>query len=123
MTKKSSLEHFWDKVIIDTPQGGNLTKLGMKNNQPRKPMKQVSDKMADQLAKERLLTAQLIIKQNGKCAKCGRSIVVNGKLAFGAAKHEKVFRSHGGDPLDIDNCEILCYTDHNLAHGIKIVEE
>ena len=79
----------------------------------RKPIRKVSAKKRAQLKEERLLTARLIIKQNGLCP-CGR------KLGFGSAKHEKIFRSHGGDPTDENNTVLLCLECHGKRHGLNL---
>ncbi len=83
----------------------------------RTPIRKVSSKKRAQLKEERILTARLIIKQDGKCADCGV------KLGWGSAKHEKVFRSHGGDPTDEDNCQLLCLVCHGKRHGLNLIME
>ena len=80
-------------------------------------MRKVSAKKRAQLKEEKILTARLIIKQSGRCAEC------NNKLGWGAAKHEIVFRSRGGDPTKEENCVLLCLKCHSAKHGIKIVKE
>jgi 5-methylcytosine-specific restriction endonuclease McrA len=81
----------------------------------RTPLRRVSARKAAQLREERKLTARLMIKQNGLCQDCGRN------LGWGSAKHEKVFRSHGGDPTDESNTELLCLVCHGARHGEKLV--
>ena len=81
----------------------------------RKPLRKVSDKKRKQMSGERRLTGLLIIKQKGMCAGCGC------KLGWGAAKHEVKFRSHGGDPTDLNNTELLCLVCHGKKHGLKII--
>ncbi len=93
------------------------TKMGMKNLSPKKPMRKVSEKMAQQLKEEKLLTLELYEQQDGLCAECGKA------LGFGSAKHEKVFRSHGGSAIDKTNTILLCLVCHSARHGIKVVED
>ena len=83
----------------------------------RTPLRKVSDKKRAQLADEKKLTEILYIKQKGLCADCGDS------LGWGAAKHEIIFRSHGGSPTDEDNCVLLCLTCHSARHGIRVIME
>ncbi len=83
----------------------------------RTPLRKVSKKRAAQLKVEKLLTARLIVKQKGRCADC------NKLLGWGSAKHEIKFRSHGGDPTDETNCELLCLVCHAKEHHIIIIEE
>jgi len=70
--------------------------------------------MKAQKLKEAELYADLHIKQKGRCSDCRR--IPDWR---GLTKHEIQFRSHGGNPLDIDNCKLLCGKCHSLAHGIK----
>ena len=82
----------------------------------RSRIKPISDKRRVQLVKEKELTAKLLVKQKGLCAECGRP------LGWASAKHEIKFRSHGGDPTDENNCELLCVYCHMKAHGIRVKE-
>ena len=75
----------------------------------RTPLKAMSAKMKRQLVAETRLTKQLLEQCGHKCEYCG---VYGGVLK----KHEIVLRSQGGDPLDENNCIILCIKDHNRAH-------
>lgn len=77
-------------------------------------MRQVSKKMAVQKRKEKKLSRSLIEESGGLCQECGRSPDWRG-----LSKHEVVFRSHGGDPLDKKNVKLLCGECHSKAHGIK----
>lgn len=70
--------------------------------------------MLAQKRKEKDLTLVLLERCKGLCEDCGRW-----PDSFGLAKHEKVFRSHGGSPLDPDNCVMLCKTCHDKRHGIS----
>ena len=76
-------------------------------------MRQVSLKMAAQKKKEKALTLTLLERCHGLCESCGRLPDWRG-----LSKHEKVFRSQGGDPLDPDNVEILCARCHSRKHGL-----
>jgi len=78
------------------------------------PLRSVSYKRRLQLEAEKQLTAKLFIKQNGDCADCGCN------LGWGSAKHEITFRSKGGDPLDENNCMLLCLPCHGKRHGINL---
>ena len=79
---------------------------------PRKRLRRISTERAELLKREKLLTGQLIIKQKGRCADCGKP------LGWGSAKHEIKFRSRGGDPTDEDNCVILCWLCHMARHKL-----
>jgi 5-methylcytosine-specific restriction endonuclease McrA len=92
-----------------------MTKMGQHRTGKRKGIKPISDKMKEQKLKEAQLIKELVILQNGKCKSCGKP------LGWGSSKHETIFRSHGGDPLSIDNCSLLCFTCHQSQHGINIV--
>ena len=70
--------------------------------------------MAKQRRKERAFTAELVNRTGGRCQRCGQLPDWRG-----LSKHEKVKRSQGGDPLDPNNCEILCGRCHSKEHGIK----
>jgi len=83
----------------------------------RKPIRKISNKKRAQLKAERILTARLIIRQEGKCADCKE------KLGFGSAKHEIIFRSHGGDPLDEKNTVLLCLVCHGKRHRLNLIME
>jgi 5-methylcytosine-specific restriction endonuclease McrA len=62
---------------------------------------------------ERKLKERLMERCQGLCEKCHQ------KPDFrGLSKHEIIFRSHGGDPLDETNTIMLCGKCHNLAHHI-----
>jgi len=77
-------------------------------------MHPISSKMAVQKRKERALIRVLLERCHGLCEDCG-------KLPDwrGLSKHEKVFRSRGGDPLDPDNTEMLCGKCHARKHGLR----
>lgn len=37
----------------------------------------------------------------------------------GLAKHEIIFRSHGGSAIDENNCILICGKCHSELHGLK----
>ncbi len=76
-------------------------------------LKRISNKMAAQKVKERALRLKLLERCQGLCELCHRAPDWRG-----LSKHEKIFRSQGGDPLDPDNCLMLCGVCHDLKHGI-----
>ena len=80
-------------------------------------MKRISAKKQAQLKVEKELTARLLIKQAGLCADCNRA------LGWGSAKHEKIFRSQGGDPTNEENCILLCLVCHGARHGQNLIRE
>jgi 5-methylcytosine-specific restriction endonuclease McrA len=73
----------------------------------------VSQKRQAQMKAEKELSKKMLDKCGGKCMKCG-----NLPDWRGLSKHEIIFRSQGGNPLDESNCLILCGTCHNRVHGI-----
>ena len=79
----------------------------------RSPIRKISEKKKAQLKAEALLSAKLLVKQGGRCDECGCV------LRWGSAKHEIKFRSQGGNPVDENNCVLLCIHCHNARHGIK----
>ena len=78
-------------------------------------IRRISKKKQAELKEEKLLTAQLILKQDGKCADCGKI------LGWRSAKHEIIPRSKGGNPTDPNNTVVLCGKCHSLRH--RIVEK
>jgi 5-methylcytosine-specific restriction endonuclease McrA len=79
----------------------------------RTALRAVSQKRQAQMKAEKELSKKMLEKCGGKCMKCG-------KLPDwrGLSKHEIIFRSQGGNPLDESNCLILCGKCHNRVHGI-----
>ncbi len=79
-------------------------------------MKRISAKMSAQKRKEKLLSLKMLQKCGGLCMICGRWP----SDGYGLSKHEIVFRSHQGDPLDEDNCLLLCRECHakQLTNGV-----
>lgn len=72
------------------------------------PINKISKKKQRQMRQERLLELELCEKYGYCCHYCGKTSLI--------VKHEIVFRSHGGDPTDPENCIILCRECHNKAH-------
>ncbi len=64
--------------------------------------------MASQKRKEKELTLKLLERCKGFCEICGKWPDWRG-----LSKHEIVFRSHGGDPLDEDNTLMACGDCHS----------
>jgi len=81
-------------------------------------IKPISKKRREQLRKEALLKIELLDRARGRCEKCG-----NLPDWRGLSKHEIKSRAQGGDPLDPDNCEMLCGGCHSLEHGIEEVQD
>jgi 5-methylcytosine-specific restriction endonuclease McrA len=79
----------------------------------RSRLKPVGKKRAGVLRKEQALKQELASKGGGLCQLCGHPPDFRG-----LSKHEIVFRSHGGDPTDITNVQLICGKCHSLAHGI-----
>jgi 5-methylcytosine-specific restriction endonuclease McrA len=87
------------------------------------PLKHISTKKQKQVVEERKLKKQLLERCQGKC-ECGCNRYPT-EYPFVLDKHEIIFRSHGGDPLDPENCVILrrdCH-DRQLKSGILIPYE
>jgi 5-methylcytosine-specific restriction endonuclease McrA len=75
----------------------------------RTPINKVSKKKARIMRQERIIELQLLDNYGWNCHYCGKTnCVLN--------KHEILFRSHGGDPTDMENCIILCSVCHAKAH-------
>lgn len=77
-------------------------------------LKRISNKMAAQKVKERALRLKLLERCQGLCELCHRAPDWRG-----LSKHEIKFRSQGGNPLDEDNCLMLCGVCHSKEHHIK----
>ncbi len=71
------------------------------------------ERYAQQMA-ERELKKQLIERCHGLCECCHCPPDWRG-----LSKHEIIFRSHGGDPLDENNVLLLCGRCHSEKHHIK----
>lgn len=74
-------------------------------------------KIDRQWAKDRATCRQQVYDAaDGRCQKCGRSLVLHPNEAFTiddiAHIDEIVPRSKGGDPLDVTNCRCLCRGCH-----------
>ncbi len=74
------------------------------------PLRKVSKKMVKQQGIENVLKKKLGEKYGRCCHHCGSNELPRDK-------HEIVFRSQGGDPLDEDNCLLLARFCHDCAHG------
>ena len=80
-------------------------------------MKGISRRMDKQRREETMLARQLVVgRAQGLCEICRQPPDWRG-----LSKHEKVKRSQGGDPLDPENCVMLCGRCHSREHGIKEV--
>ena len=79
------------------------------------PMKKTSSVKDKQIRDERQKKV-LLIRCKGICERCKQAPDFRG-----LAKHERTFRSHGGNPLDPDGVEMLCGKCHSLAHNIHEV--
>jgi hypothetical protein len=79
----------------------------------RLAMRSVSVKMAKQKRLEKELILKLLERCHGLCELCGKWPDWRG-----LSKHEKIFRSQGGDPLDPNNCLMICGICHDKEHGI-----
>jgi len=81
-------------------------------------LRSISKKRSRERYKERKLTRKLLARCGGLCEGCGEPPDWRG-----LSKHEKIHRSQGGDPLDPDNCEMLCGKCHSKQHGIFEAED
>jgi len=82
----------------------------------KRRIKRISQKRAIEIEQEAKLRQELWVEQKGLCPDCGNP------LDWRYAKHEKEFRSHGGSPIEKDNCVLLCGKCHSARHGIKEVQ-
>jgi 5-methylcytosine-specific restriction endonuclease McrA len=80
----------------------------------KKYINAISPKRAKISKQESKLRQELLIESNGLCQNCGQLPDWRG-----LSKHEKVFRSHGGSPIDKDNIILICAKCHSEFHGIK----
>lgn len=78
----------------------------------------ISAKRKKQLLLENELKRLLYKKQGGLCAKCKRKLDWHWA---GWDKHEIKSRSQGGDPLDPNNCELVCRLCHIEAGGERVI--
>ena len=78
-----------------------------------KKINQMSSGKYKRVKAEQELKKELIDQCGGLCQCCGQP----GDWR-GLSKHERVFRSKGGNPLDKDNVEILCFKCHAARHHI-----
>lgn len=80
----------------------------------KKHINQTSVERDEQIKKERELKQKLLKRCGGRCENCG-----NLPDFRGLSKHEKKFRSKGGDPLDENNTILVCGKCHAKFHRIK----
>jgi hypothetical protein len=80
----------------------------------KKPINQMSNGKYKQTKAEQKLKQELLIRCGGLCEICHQLPDWRG-----LSKHEKVFRSKGGDPLDPNNCVMTCGKCHSQKHRIK----
>ncbi len=94
------------------------TKPKVSKRLKRSSLRKVSKKMARQKVQERKLSQELLIRSGGLCERCKQLPDWRG-----LAKHEIVFRSQGGNPLDKSNTVLLCGKCHSAMHGIKEMDD
>ena len=99
-----------EKPIIGKRNGINI-RSRLKAN---KDMNQMTNGKYKQNKAEQKFKKELLIRCQGLCENCKQLPDWRG-----LSKHEKVFRSHGGNPLDPTNTEILCGRCHSQKHGIQ----
>lgn len=75
----------------------------------RASIKRISKKKQRELYHERLLELELLNNCGFICEYCLRANVM-------LKKHEIIFRSKGGSPVDKSNCIMLCIVCHQKAH-------
>lgn len=79
----------------------------------RSPLRKISKKKAQQNRIEAELRAKLLEEHSNLCQECGSQPDWRG-----LSKHELVFRSRGGSPIDPENCIMVCGRCHSKLHGI-----
>ena len=82
----------------------------------KKKIKQTSKERYIQNKKEQELKQELLKRCGGLCECCHKPPT---KFPFTLDKHEIIFRSHGGNPLDPQNCIMLCRACHRQKHHQK----
>lgn len=80
----------------------------------KKHINQMSSGKYKQTKEEQKLKQELLERCKGLCECCHRPPDFRG-----LSKHEIIFRSKGGNPLDKDNVLMLCGRCHSGKHGIK----
>lgn len=80
----------------------------------KKPINKIRPEMRKQKLSEKELRQILLERCKGLCENCH-----NPPDFRGLSKHEIRFRSRGGNPLDPENCLMLCGKCHNDKHHIK----
>jgi len=79
----------------------------------RSILRSVSKKRSRERYRERKLRRELLKRCGGLCELCGELPDWRGLY-----KHEIKFRSQGGDPLDPNNCLMVCGKCSSKEHGI-----
>ncbi len=104
-----------ERKVLGTRNGLKIYKrlVAKKKLITKKPINQMSNGKYKQVKAEQKLKKELVEKCGGLCENCHQPPDFRG-----LSKHEKVFRSHGGNPLDKNNVEILCGRCHSLRHGV-----
>jgi 5-methylcytosine-specific restriction endonuclease McrA len=80
----------------------------------RTPINKISKKRKVEMGIEAELRAKLLEEHGNQCMECGGQPT---EVPFRLEKHEIVFRSHGGSPIDPDNCIMLCPKCHRRRHN------
>lgn len=89
------------------------SKSKLKSN---KKINQMSNGKYKQTKEEQKLKKELMERCQGLCENCGKAPT---EFPFTLDKHEKVFRSKGGNPLDPENCIMICRACHQKFHHLK----
>lgn len=84
------------------------------NLKARKKIKPIGKERYKQNQKEKELKQKLLERCKGLCENCHQPPDWRG-----LSKHEKIFRSHGGNPLDELNCILVCARCHSVFHHIR----
>lgn len=88
------------------------SKTGLKS---KKHINQMSSGKYAQTKAEQKLKQELLIRCKGLCEVCHKPPT---KFPFTLDKHEIIFRSKGGNPLDPNNCIMVCRDCHNDKHHL-----
>ena len=110
--KRSALKR---KPLVRKPPKVRTAKPRILREWARKSaLKSMSKNIIKQRKAERILSQKLLEKSGGFCMRCGKLPDFRG-----LSKHELVFRSRGGNPLDENNTILICGKCHAELHGIK----
>jgi len=77
-------------------------------------MKRQSVKKAKQMRLEKDVKKLVFARSEGLCEACWPRGL---PLRPATTKHERIMRSAGGDPLDVENCLAVCNECHTWIHG------